>query len=96
MANKQEKKNFDNDLRNLLRNIYHCNGTEVFNNTKLFLDYAIENKETISNHKYKDNIKKILCTELNNISYSKIMYEYYQNEIKNIFINLDSEYDIIE
>jgi hypothetical protein len=84
---------FDKEFRNLFRNIYQSGNDGIIYNVMSFLNYVITNEEIISNHKYKDNIKKIIDKELEKISEIKKLHKLYFDKITNIFYNV--EYDIL-
>jgi hypothetical protein len=85
--------NFDREFKILFRDIYYSHDNKIIHSVMSFLNYVIMNEEIISNHKYKENIKKIIDKEIEKIVEIRKIYNLYSEKIKIILD--DSEYDII-
>lgn len=87
--------NFDIVFRKLYRDIYLNSSKSYIFSLLSFLDYIVSNKENneiIKNHKYKNNIKKIINKELEKIYILPKIHKYYSEKINLIFNdNYDEE-----
>jgi hypothetical protein len=83
---------FDIGFRQKYRDIYYINNS-LFFTILSFLNFIIINEDIIKNHKYKENIEKIVNKELDKICGIPKLYKFYSEKISIIFD--DAEYYIL-